>query len=436
MPTTTGFLGQVGTLDWVTDQRPKSWRQGILLLFPNGRAPLTGLMSAMKSESITDSEHSWWTQALPNQSGAVTNTFNDADLTGAYTEGTGAAGDIIYHQVAAAVAKEFRVGHQILTRDDSQLEDDFNCEVTSVVINGASSTIGCKLLEADGGSGHTIDRVYIVGSINSEGAAMPDVVSYQPTKQYNYTQIWRNALDTTGTALATTLRTGDHYRELKRQTLELHSIEMEKTAFWGVRTEGTGTNGKPKRTAEGCVSYLRRVLSGNEADYVTDTSTSANGKTWIAGGMDWLNEQLELLFRYADGDIVAFAGSAAVLGIQRLASTYGQLTLTSSQTGFGTNVTTWVTPFGSVDIITHPLWSYETSTQNSMFLMNPRSASFKALKGRDTFFRSDPNRNQRTKTGDFGLDGIKEEYLTEGTFEWTHGEQMMLLNGLNKDNTN
>lgn len=44
------------TANFVTDQRPKNWRETILLLYPNGKAPLTALTSLMKSEKTDDPE--------------------------------------------------------------------------------------------------------------------------------------------------------------------------------------------------------------------------------------------------------------------------------------------------------------------------------------------------------------------------------------------
>ena len=49
-----GFLGLRGTGDFVTDQRPKNWREQILRLYPNGKAPLTALLALMKNESTDD----------------------------------------------------------------------------------------------------------------------------------------------------------------------------------------------------------------------------------------------------------------------------------------------------------------------------------------------------------------------------------------------
>ena len=49
-----GFLGLRGTGDWATDQRPKSWRDGILYLYPNGMAPLTAMTAKLKSQKVDD----------------------------------------------------------------------------------------------------------------------------------------------------------------------------------------------------------------------------------------------------------------------------------------------------------------------------------------------------------------------------------------------
>ncbi|MEF8799060.1 MAG: hypothetical protein V5A79_06575, partial [Candidatus Bipolaricaulota bacterium] len=59
------FFGTRATGDWQTDQRPKSWREMILYLYPNGMAPLTAIMSKMPSEQVDDAEFYWWTQVMP-----------------------------------------------------------------------------------------------------------------------------------------------------------------------------------------------------------------------------------------------------------------------------------------------------------------------------------------------------------------------------------
>src|SRR3990172_9670971 len=55
--------------------RPKNWREGILLLKPNGSAPLLGLTSGMKSESCDDPEFNWFEKEISAQRFAGTNNL-------------------------------------------------------------------------------------------------------------------------------------------------------------------------------------------------------------------------------------------------------------------------------------------------------------------------------------------------------------------------
>src|SRR5262245_17239566 len=138
------FMGMRGTGDWVTDERPKNWRQGILLLYPNGMAPLTGMLSKMAEEITTDPEFNWWTKNLAMQKGDLTGIFTNAGLTTAYVSG-GVAGATLYLRLSEAQATEFRAGHQILIRDSARLNTDVNAKVTAVTKAGAASYLTVRL---------------------------------------------------------------------------------------------------------------------------------------------------------------------------------------------------------------------------------------------------------------------------------------------------
>ena len=338
------FLGMRGTGDWATDQRPKNWREGILYRYPNGMAPLTALLSKMRSEKVNDPQYYWWTKILAQQSATITagEIYTDAALSSAYVSG-GVAGATLYVKMTEANADQFRAGHQVLLRDASDYTVDVNAKVTAVLKNGASSYIAAKLLEADDNSTtHDLsnaDTVLIIGSINPEGGAMPDAVSYDPFKWNNYTQIFRTALEITRTARLTKLRTGDAYKELKREALEMHSIEMEKAFLWGIATEGTGANGKPERTTMGLVPAINGAgtPSGEQSGTVDNfaLNTDYTGQSWLAGGEDWLDEQLEIMFRYGQREKLAFCGSGALLGINRLIKNIGQFQFTPATKDYG-----------------------------------------------------------------------------------------------------
>lgn len=425
-----GFLGMRGTGDWVTDERPKNWRETILRLYPNGDAPLTAILAKMKSERTDDPQYHWWDKGLPTQGGAATNVYTDV-LSTAYTTG-GAVGDVLYVKAAAAVIQEFRVGHQVLLRNSSNYADDCNAKVMARVVNGANSYITVKLLEADPTTTGIADcdTVLVIGNINAEGAPMPDAVAYNPTKHYNYTQIFRTPLEITRTARRTKLRTADAYKEAKRECLELHSIEMEKAFIWGIRTEFIGDNDKPERTTGGIIEWINDN-SGIVSDYTTDSSSGVDGMTWESGGEDWLDYYLEQIFRYGSDERLAFVGSGVILQLNKLIKLYGNYQLEPKTTSYGIRVMEWVTPFGIVNMKRHPLFSYEATNRNTMLVIEPSDLNYRYID--DTTFYDDP---EKKNTGYTRIDGTKEEYLTECGLELHHPKKCGYLNGFGSDNTN
>lgn len=427
----SAFLGMRGTGDWVTDQRPKAWREVILYEYPNGSAPLTAMLSKMPSESVPDAEFNWWTKDLATQAGAITGVYTDAGLSAAYASGA-VEDDVLYIKVAEATAEEFRDGHQAILKDASDPRVDVNSKVAAVVKNGASSYIACKLLEDDDNSAdHDLsdaDRILVIGNINSEGAPMPDAVSYNPVKYTNKCQILRTPLDITRTARKTKLRTGDQYKESKREALELHSIELEKAMFWSIQSEKTGANGKPERTMDGIISFIRQYVSDNFDDYTLNTDYS--GKTWLQAGEDWLDEQLEQIFRFGSQEKMGYAGSGALLGINKLAKTTGQINLKVREMSYGIKVVEWVTAFGTLYLKTHPLFSYEPSFRNNLVVVDTKNMRYKYVD--DTFFKKD---DTERKGGQIGVDGTKEEYLTECSIELWHPHSFGYLTSVGLDNS-
>ncbi len=433
------FLGMRGSGDWATDQRPKNWREAILFLYPNGDVPLTAIMSKMREEIVNDPEYNWWTKKLPDQAGAVSGIYTDVALSSAYTSG-GAAGDVLYLKMAEAVAKEFRVGHQVLMRDASDYTVDVNGKVTARATNGASSYIAVKLLEADDNSSfaHDLsdcDRVLVVGNINAEGAIMPSGISYDPTKYYNLTQIFRTPLSITRTARLTKLRTGDAYKEMKREALELHGLDLERAFIFGIRTEGTGDNGKPERTTGGLLWFMRSYVPTNVNDYSLNSSYS--GKAWldVGGGKEWLDAYLEQLFRYGSSEKLALCGSGALLGLTRLAESGAHININSGvTTSYGIKVDEWKTPFGSIYLKNHPLMSVETTTRYSMLILEPKNLVYRYITD-TTFYGEGEARQAAPGTNTNRKDGTDEEFLTECGLELHHPDVFMFLNGVGVDNS-
>jgi hypothetical protein len=269
-------LGLQSTADWSdSNYIPGDYREAILRWYPNGEAPLTAMLSKLPSEVTDHYRFDWWTEGLPTQGAAITEVYHDALLATAYTETDGAAGDTVYAKMAEASAKEFRAGHEVMLRDNSVPGAEVVGKVLAVSLNGASSYVAIKLLEADdNASGHDFDYLLVIGSINPQASESPDAISYQPVNAYNYCQIFRTALEIAGTTLATKTRVGDWYQHEKQNALRMHSIEMEKAFLWGSGIL-VWFQGEPEYTTGGMI----RTITTNRYYYVTDTDYS--GMTWL-----------------------------------------------------------------------------------------------------------------------------------------------------------
>lgn len=411
------FLGMRATNDFtVPGQRPKNWREGILRLYPNGKAPLTALLALMKSESTNDPEFNWFCKVLPKQSADVTGVYTDAGLATANTA-VGTIGLVIYLKMSEADAKQFVPNHTVLLRAEDSVQADTVGIVEDVVLAGASSYVRVKLIQAStvALSAANVKRLLIIGSAHAEGALIGQAVAYDPYTQKNYTQIFRNALEITRTAEKTRLRTGDAYKEAKREALELHSIEMEKAFIFGVPSENVGANGKPLRTTGGIIWSIKQN-NGYVQDFAGD---------WEDKGLDWLDEILMQVFRYGETDKLAFVGDAALLGINRLARKYGTWNYTPQTRAFGINVVELITPFGQLTLKTHPLFSHEPSNQHSMLIFEPKNIKYRYITD-TTFYKSE------REEGHTRYDARKEEYLTECGLEYHFPQSWAWLNNIGK----
>lgn len=428
------FLGMRGTGDWVSGQRPMNWREQILYLYPNGSAPLTAILSMMGSEAVDDPQFHWWTQEQSAVGGAVSGVFTLPDLSVAYAGG-GVVADVLYVRIATTLANRIREGHQILLRDSADYRVDVVGKVTGVSRGTLDSVLSVKLLEDDDNSAdhdlQNCDTFKIIGNINPEGGEMPDAIALNPVKVYNLTQIFRTPLSMTRTALKTKLRTPEQRQKAKAEALEMHSWEMELAFLWGIRTENIGDNGKPERTTMGVINFIRQYAAANCDDYTLNATYA--GQTWAAGGETWLKNMLERIFRYGASEKLVLCGSGFLLGLDALANAGAQVNVQPGQKVYGMEITKWLTPFGTVNLKTHPLFSYDATTRNMGVVLEPKELSYRYID--DTTFYGESSQKQHSEGyGQRRVDGINEEFLTEAGLEFGLPQKCGVLNGVGLDN--
>lgn len=370
-------LGLRGTGSWTADERPKNYRELILLLFPNSPTSLTALMSKLQVRATTDPEFKIFTKALPVQRVVVSGSQTSADTT-IETQGSG----------ASIVLKK---GHSLI-----------NERTLEVLWVTADPTTPFNQFTAARGKGSTAaamndgDGLLIVGSHYQEGAAVPTAITYEPSVLSNFCQIFRTALHLTNTARATQLRTGADLEERQRETLEIHAIEREMAYIFGTGVEDT-SGAQPERTTKGFIS----LVSTN----VKDFAGALDVDTW--------ESFMEDVFEDGSSEKLLLAGNTAITNINKVARIHGEIQLTPASETYGMMLDRYRTPYGFLQIRQHPLFSKNATFRTWGIVVDPEFLADRILSGngvnRDTNYLEN-----RQNAGD---DSTKDEWLTESGLE-------------------
>lgn len=409
-------LGMIGSGRWSNDERPKSYREGILFMMPNGNVPLTAISSkGRSSEKLSDPSHYYYSKDMPVQGGACTGVYKNEALSSAYAAGdSAAAGTTVFAKVGSAIAQEFIKGQTVLLVDkDYPTKESFG-KVLGRTVNGADSYVAIMLRGASAvGNLNAADYIDIIGNVHPEGGPSADAISYGVDKFETKAQIMKNALEITNTQKNTKLRIGDLPTEEKREKLLLHGMEIENSAMFSWMTEVNGEKNQKERTMRGILEFIRTYAPADHESNYRNESLS-----WLNGGQAWFNERMKLLFGYGRNVKMALCGNTALLGINDLAQSSSQFNLTPETGTYGVNVYRWRTPFGDLLLKHAPMLSYRGFRSDHVICYEPENVRFRYL--RDT--------NLEEVQGDF--DGQKWQYITEGCFEYHFPRTFMLLTGV------
>jgi len=411
------------TLNFVTDERPLNWRQGILLLDPNGMAPLTALTSAMRTKSTDDPEFNWWEKELASQRIALNMP------TGS---GTGSPITVV------AGALQLKAGHVLLQEESTELmlvTTDPTTDISIAVTRGIGGPTrgggGVDPVSVDSDLAGVNPNITVVGTAHAEGSLAPTGINYDVTKFTNFSQIFRNTLKATRTARRTRLRTADAIREARREALQYHTIELER-AFWFGQAEEDTTN--VRRVTGGILGSDANAAAFIDAANVFDAGDTSLPEITVAGevDMDALEKWLEIIFRFGSSEKMAFCGNKALLTIQQIVRKNSQMNIQSGIKEFGMAVTRITTAFGELVIKTHPLFNLMTGgtttavdyfgMNTSMVILDMGELVYRPLD--DTKFEG----NIQTP----GEDAFRAGYLTEAGMEIHFGKAHGWIKALNK----
>lgn len=393
---TTVVAGLRATDNFGTDERPKNFREMILFRNPNGAAPLTALMAKLKTESTDDPEFAWWDE--PNDIIRLQlnglNATTDTDFAVDTGDPDASNPGRVWGQADHLVAGD-------LLQVESAQTTTYAPEIVMVSSVTNSTTFSVKRGQAGTTAATIPDDTWLtkIGNAFAEGSGAPNAASRNPTKYFNYCQIFKTVYDITNTTLETRFRTGDPLRNDKKRKMFDHARDLEMAYLWGVKSEGTGSNGKPIRTTGG----LRSFIPADNTTIFTTTPT-----------VDTILNAIYKVFDFdtaAGDERIAFLGNGAANAWNQIVKSAGNIEFGEVVRLYGMSLREYVLPQGRIFMRTHPLMNRHGLYKNSVFVIDPTALIDRPL--RKTRFKDNIQANDE--------DRRKGQWLTESGLEVQYG---------------
>lgn len=248
------------------------------------------------------------------------------------------------------------------------------------------------------------DKVLVIGNAAMQGSGASAEKYNSPTAVYNYTQIFKTPFAVTNTLDATGLYGESEYNRLSMMKGVEHGRSVEFAALFGERKYDT-SGAQPRGVTGGLLQFLSGTAN------IATTAASGSDDTVKAAINSWLKG----VFTYGSGKKTWFVSPNILARVSQIAENKLQIIQADKDKTFGLDVVQWLTPFGMIDIVLHPLLT--DYYQNYSIAVDMENVKYCPLKGRDTHLEQNIQNNDE--------DGRKDQYLTEAGFEIrlpnTHG---------------
>lgn len=361
----------------------------ILSSVPTGSAPLFALSSGMPSRPAMDTVITWFEDQ--HISGRTLNQGlkNSTDSPLTVNDGSSyIAGVILIVETTGEYLYVTGVVGNALT-----------------VIRGFAGTVAAAIADQAG-----IQRV---GTANEEGAAAPVAVVNLGFPVFNYVQLFRNTWSLTGTTQAVEYYTGPQSAKSKRDASLFHAEDIERSLIFGKASLGV-KNGQPFRTMNGLDAYIKTNVT------IAGASTNYKQLDTFFQGIFSKN------IKGKPNERIAFGGNVALSVLNDVARIEGRIEISVGQTDFGLNVNRWVTPYGNVTLMTHPLFVESPVWTKDLRIYHPGAITTRWLRRT----HEDDYDKDGTRAGidaDFGV--ITSELSVEYGVEATGGRLIGLTAG-------
>ncbi len=368
----TAVVGLRGTGQFTTDFRPTNYRELYTLLEPNGSAPLNALLAMTNSESTDDPKYNHFRDELPGRTlqvnGAQTNVDTVIEVDTSTNTGYAVADTILFNTRTSELVRVTSVAGDNIT-----------------VTRGVGSVVAAAMNDND--------ILVMVGHASTEGSGKPTAVSWDPTTDYNYTQIFKTGVSITGTMRETFLRTGSKESEAVTKALKLHMADIERAMFFGQRAIENGSTAQPRRMTGGLFNMITNV---------TDAATGfATANTITETEFDRL--LIESIFAFGSKQKIMFAGARVVSNLQKIAK--GRWQPTAVKGAYGVGMSSYETFAGDLMVYMHPMFRQLPGFDSTAVVLDLPYVGYKYMQNRDTQLLRDVQAND--------TDGKEHYYRTE-----------------------
>jgi len=443
-------------------------RRQVFYQYPNGQFPLMGLLSMAEEVETTDKQTFGWNEdreiipksntVMANSDGPFTTTSGSAGAPGTDLTAAGFAFTVgTTYRMKVVDASLFRVRDVVWAKDlpgTSSSKRSFKAIVD--VVYSAQNTVDIRITEAESGSVYLNTtaangyQILAIGSASVEGGFSKLGGTRFPIELINYTQIFRTPV---GPFSRNALKMGQKfdssgiYKTTAKQAHIRHMTMLEQSAFWGSRgsnnvTDPDDGSTKVEKTTGGLLYFLNQWELGASATYnyrgagASDITASAwdadddkrilkfNGGTVTKKQFNSIIERA--FFRTGDGQfeklLICGTGFVSVFNEFAEKSSIKTININEKETTYGMSLTTWESPFGTLMIKTHPLFTENPAFRYSAFIVDMGSVKYHAFQDSDTELL------KNRQAPDF--DGRKDEWLTEYGLEVNFPERHMFIDNL------
>lgn len=433
----------------------KSNRREVFYTYPNGAAPLLGILSLLEDERTDNTKFGWWDHiwkerqtktAAISSSGPFSATGSDTPSSDGFNM---VAGTVYRLRVAAGGAQYLTVNDVVLIRGVALASSTVDIKGLVVSVDkGNNDRFEFRALHAatavQNGSGENVDLdVIVAGTAYQEGSGSNAMTPKWPVNVENFTQIFKTAFQLTRNALKVPTefdKTGAYKHQAKEAALE-HMVALENAFLFGERgvftSAGYDGNTLPTRFMGGVLWFLKQwelgnVTNGGEFNYrpgeaAATLNTDPNKRIIDINGAvtrsDFEN-YLERAFANSSNttnEKLVLCGSGFLTALNKGYERY--ITTTKgmkAEEKFGMALTGIETVHGTIWCKSHPLFSQRSFMRNSALVLDLPNLKYRYFSDSDTQL----TKMVQNKDDDFR----KDRWLTEASLELRNPASHIMLN--------